>query len=93
MRDGSGVTAHKYLYTFAENNTCTALEAEKSTNPIFSKITSVNAVEGQGLEEQQFEMPIEVFAIQTSDLNGGKTSPADVWKVYSNQNSITEQFN
>ena len=38
-------------------------------------------------------MPIEVFAIQTSDLNGGKTSPADVWKVYSNQNSITEQFN
>ena len=93
VRDGSGVTAHKYLYTFAENKTCTALEAEKSTNPIFSKITSVNAVEGQGLEEQQFEMPIEVFAIQTSDLNGGKTSPADVWKVYSNQNSITEQFN
>ena len=93
VRDGSGVTAHRYLYAFAENNTCTALEANRSTNPIFSQVTSVNAVEGQGLENERFEIPIQVYAIQTSDLNGGKTSPADVWKVYTNQNSITEQFN
>lgn len=93
VRDGSGVAAHKYLYAYARNNACISLEAGKSTNPIFSEITFVNAVEGQGLEEEIFEMPIEVYAIQTSDLDGGKTSPTEVWKVYSNQNSITEQYN
>lgn len=92
VRDSSGVAAHKYLYAYASNNACTPLEANKSTNPVFSKITTVNAIEGQGLEQQLFEMPIEAFAIQTSDLNGGKTAPADVWQVYSNQNSITEKF-
>lgn len=92
VRDGYGVVAHKYLYAFAKENACTALEANKSTNPVFSEVTFVNAIEGQGLEEESFEMPIEVYAIQTSDLDGGKTAPMDVWKVYSNQNSIAEQF-
>lgn len=92
VRDGSGIVAHKYLYAYARNNVCTPLEANKSTNPIFSEITFVNVVEGQRLEEELFEMPIEVYAIQTSDLDGGKTAPLDVWRVYSNQNSITEQF-
>jgi len=93
VRDGSGVIAHRYLYAYAASNVCTALEAGKATTPIFSEVTTVNAIEGQGLEQQKFEMPIHAYAIQTSDLNGGKTAPADVWTVYTNQNSITEKYN
>lgn len=92
VRDGSGVVAHRYLYAYAASNICTALEAGKATTPIFSEVTTVNAIEGQGLEGQKFQMPINVYGIQISDLNGGKTAPADVWSVYAKQNSIVEEF-
>lgn len=92
VRDGSGVIAHRYLYAYAAGNVCTAVEAGKATTSIFSNITTVNAIEGQGLEEQKFQMPIKAYGIQVSDLNGGKTAPADVWSIFAKQNSIAEEY-
>lgn len=92
VKEGGKTAAHKYLYAYASAEACTILEANKATNPIFSQIKTVNAIEGQGLEQMMYEMPIEVYGIQISDLNGGKTSPTEVWKVYANQNSIQETY-
>ncbi len=54
---------------------------EKST-ALFQKITFVNVIEGQGLEEKQLTIPIRALAIQ-SDNTG---TAEEAYKKYINQN-------
>lgn len=87
-----GSSENTYVFAYGSASACTPLKANQTTPVLFkdSKITFLNAVEGQGLEEQEFEIPVEAFGIQTTDLNDktdkqDKTAPADVWSILLNQ--------
>ncbi len=56
-------------------------DGEKST-ALFQKITFVNVIEGQGLEEKELTIPIRAMAIQ-SDNTG---TAVEAYKKYINQN-------
>ncbi|MFQ6806482.1 MAG: TasA family protein [Lachnospiraceae bacterium] len=91
--DEKTVIAHKYLYAYAvAGGDCTVVEPGKTTKKLFTEVTFVNAVEGQGLEEEQFEIAIDAYGIQTTDLNGGVKTPQEVWKVITNQNEVSEVY-
>lgn len=76
---------HTYLYVYGSSAACTALEKDAVTPALFESVVFVNAVEGQGLEDSVKEIVVNAYGIQTSDINGGKTAPADVWSVLSAQ--------
>lgn len=87
-----GTTDNTYVYAYASSTACTRLTAAAKTPSLFKadKITFINIVEGQGLEEETLEMPVEAFGIQTADLNDktdgvDKTSPSAVWNILINQ--------
>lgn len=91
--DGKSVTAHKYLYAYATaGGDCTVLNPGKTTKALFEEVTFVNAVEGQGLEEEKFDIAIDAYGIQTTDLNGGVKTPHEVWNVITNQKEISEVY-
>lgn len=74
-----------YLYVYGTDTECTALEKNTKTSALFNQVTFANIVEDQGLEGETLEIVVNAYGIQTTDINGGKTSPADVWSVLSNQ--------
>lgn len=76
----------EYIYAYGSANAMTALAPNASTVELFDSVTMCNAVEGQGLEESQVEIGVDVYAIQKSDLNGGTVVPAEVLAIYLNQN-------
>lgn len=90
---GQDYKVHYFVY--GTSSECTALPAdagagtENVTPALFDKVKFANVIEGQGLEEQSFDIIVEAYGIQTSDLNGvgeaGKTAPTDVWAVLSTQ--------
>ena len=84
ISDEQGVSAHRYVYAYGTNTACKALKPKESTPPLFDSITLVNAIEGQ-IDETTLEMEIKSYAIQTEDI-GSSHAPADVYKVYVNQN-------
>ena len=86
--EGAGTITHRYVYGTAE--ACTALEAGATTPTLFDTVTFANVVEDQGLEESTQNIVIHAYGIQTSDINGGKTAPADVWTVLHNQLPTTD---
>lgn len=73
------------LYVYGSEAQCKALEVDKKTPPIFQTITFANVIEGQELEETAQNVTVSAYGIQTTDVNGGKTSPEEVWKVLSGQ--------
>ena len=77
----------RYVYAYGSNEACTPLSAGQTTPVLFAdgKIRFLNVIEGQGLEEEMLELPVDAYGIQTVDLDGGKTAPADVWAVLENQ--------
>lgn len=84
---------HEYIYAYATGDaatgTMTALAPEGVTEPVFQSVTMVNAIEGQGLESLQVKIPVDVYAIQSSDLSvsgNGTKVPAEVLNIYLNQN-------
>jgi len=78
----------EYIYGYGSANEMTSLAPNASTPTLFDSVTFCNAIEGQGLERSTVEIPINVYAIQDSDLkvsgNGTKV-PAEVLEVYLNQ--------
>lgn len=90
--DGT-VTAHKYLYAYAPlGENCTVVKPGETTQPLFESVTFVNAVEGQGLENAAFDLEISAYGIQTTDLDGGRETPAQVWGILSNQKELPETY-
>jgi predicted ribosomally synthesized peptide with SipW-like signal peptide len=78
----------EYIYAYGTNAAMTALAPEATTTALFDSITLCNAIEGQGLENTTLDVDVEVYAIQTSDLNGGVVAPAQVLEIYTNQNLV-----
>ncbi len=80
-----------YLYVYGSETECTALAKDATTPAIFEEVTFANVIEDQGLEGTTLEIVVNAYGIQTTDINGGKTAPADVWTVLSNQAPSTEK--
>ena len=101
--DTSGTDKNTYVFAFGTESACTALAKNEETPVLFKNteaagmaeagtvgmITFKNIIEGQGLEDLTLKIPVEAFAIQTTDLTASDAaSPADVWRIINNQNSI-----
>ena len=86
--DTSAAAQNTYVYAYGTEAACKALVAEASTPSLFkeNQITFINVLEGQGLEGNALEIPVEAYGIQTTDLDtDDKTAPADVWQILMNQ--------
>ena len=85
VSDESGKkVAVKHLYAYAG--------AQETTKPLFNQVTFINAMEGQGLEENTYKINIQAYGIQTTDLNGGTKDAAEIWNIITNQRELTERF-
>lgn len=78
-----------HLYAYGTTSACTVLDKGKTTAPLFSKVKFTNAVEGQNLETTTQDITVHAYGIQTTDINGGKNAPSDVWQVIKNQLSAS----
>lgn len=74
-----------YLYVYGTKTECTPLEKGATTAAVFDEVTFADVIEDQGLEGETLQIVVNAYGIQTTDINGGKTAPADVWTVLSNQ--------
>ena len=92
--------SEKKLYAYAdEAGNCIALQPEQTTPTLFDSVTMANIVEGQGIEEQEFQMSMSAYGIQTTSLKGNAlegqenvVSAETIWKIVSNQNEITDVY-
>lgn len=74
-----------YLYVYGTADVCTALAVGSTTPAVFNAVKFANVIEDQSLEGKALEIIVNAYGIQTTNINGGKTAPADVWKVLNNQ--------
>ncbi len=74
-----------YVYAYAKNDAMTALAKDATTPALFDTVTFANVIEDQSLEQSTQNIVINAYGIQTDNINGGTTAPADVWTVVSNQ--------
>ena len=99
MDETAGTATHLYAYgSDAAMKALTKADAETST--LFDHIRFANVVEDEGLEETDLEVVVNAYAIQTTNINDGKTAvdgvnddgqtaPVEVWKVLKTQNPTT----
>ena len=80
-----------HLYAYATDDAMTALAKDATTPAVFDKVIFANIVEDEGLETTTQKIDVKGYAIQTQNVNGGKTAPADVWEVIKNQAPSTEK--
>lgn len=73
-----------HLYVYGTSEVCTELYEEESVT-LYDSVTFVNAVEDEGLEGQTDILTNKAYVIQTTDINGGVTTPDAVWDVLSKQ--------
>jgi len=98
--DTSAVDKNTYVYAYGNADECTALTKGGVTSVLFKnteaadaaepgavgKISFKNVIEGQGLEAVTLEIPVEAYAIQTTDLTSDNVkSPSEVWNILSKQ--------
>lgn len=86
----TGIVTHVYAY--ATNGAMTAVAKDAITTSLFDSVALVNLIEGQKaldgvtpLDPSAAQINIKAYAIQTDNVNGGVTAPADVWTVVNNQ--------
>lgn len=112
--DTSAADVNTYVYAYGTADKCTALAADKTTSVLFKNasgdqienkgavgiITFKNVIEGQGLEESTLKIPVEAYAIQTTDLGTSNTTkPSKVWEILYNQTNpdtvddLTDYYN
>lgn len=84
MTSDGAVTAHRYVYAYGTSTACKALKHGETTPALFDSITLINAIEGQ-IDNATLNMPVKSYAIQTENI-GNSSAPADVYKIYVNQN-------
>lgn len=78
-----------HLYAYGTESACTTLESGEAATELFSTVTFVNAIEDQGLENQEVHIPVKAYAIQTTDLTDDDvTTPDGVWKLVATQNEV-----
>lgn len=80
-----------YLYVYGTVEACTELEVEGTTPALFHTVKFANVVEDQELEGEKLEIVVSAYGVQTSNINGGQTAPADVWMVLENQLPSTDK--
>lgn len=83
----NGTVLHRYVY--GTSTACTPLAKDQTTPTLFDSVKFINVIEGQGLEESTQHIVVNAYGIQTTDINGGVTSPTEVWEVLSNQLPVT----
>lgn len=85
-----------HLYAYGAADAMTAVSAGVTTESVFDYIKFANVVDEQGLEEASLDVVVNSYAIQTTNLNDGKTAldgnnadgkvaPAEVWSVLATQ--------
>lgn len=76
-----------YVFAYGNSTACAVLAPGVTTKePLFNSVTFCNAVENQGLEEQDITVQVDAYAIQTTDLTASdKTAPSDVWAILNAQ--------
>lgn len=89
--DGQTYKVHTYVWGSAE--ACTALAKTATTGTLFDSIKFINVIEGEGLEETQLDVIVDAYGIQTTDINGDKTAPLDVWAVLQKQTPTVDSVN
>ena len=80
-------SSYVYAYTEDSNHLC-KLKPGETTTVLFknNKIHLINIVEGQGIQEKQFNIPIIAYAIQAENITASDTDdPSEVWTVICNQ--------
>lgn len=81
----------EYIYAWGSATEMTKLAAGGKTAPLFNSVTMCNAIEGQGLENSDVLIDINLYAIQTEDLDRafgeteGTKVPEDVYSIYAEQ--------
>lgn len=78
-----GYVTYVFAYGAADAMTVVAKDAETAT--LFDAVTFANIIEGQNYEGTNLTINVKAYGIQTTNINGGKTAPADVWTVVNNQ--------
>ena len=83
-----------YLYAYGNNDNMTALVKDATTATLFDCVKFANVVDGQNIEATTQNVVVKAYAIQTTNINDGKTAldgnnddgkvtPAEVWSVIS----------
>ena len=83
-----------YLYAYGAIDEMTALAKDATTTTLFDYVKFANVVDGQGLEGTIQNVTVKAYAVQTTNINDGKSvldgnngdgkvTPADVWAVVS----------
>lgn len=87
------VEGRKHLYAYAdENGKCRKVNPEGVTEPLFDKVQFVNALEGQGLENETFQMDITSYGIQTEHIGDDWENAEKIWSVLANQKELKEMY-
>ena len=89
VKDANTMTVTR-TYAYGSETAMTALSADATTPTLFDTVTFANIVEDQNLENTSKEIVINAYGIQSENINGGKTAPADVWTVVQNQAPATD---
>ena len=90
-----------YAYTGESKSTMEPLAVDASTPALFDYVRFANIVEDQMIESKSFNVVIDAFGIQTTNLNDGKTvldgsnidgisTPKEVWDILKTQNPSVE---
>lgn len=88
-----GQTYKVHTYVWGTDEACTAVAKDATTGSLFDSIKFINVIEGEGLEETQLDVIVDAYGIQTTDINGDKTKPADVWAVLHAQTPTVDSVN
>ena len=92
---------HLYAYTGESVSMMAPLAVDASTPALFDYVRFANVVEDQKIESKSFNVVIDAFGIQTTNLNDGKTAldgsntdgvstPKEVWNILKTQNPSVE---
>lgn len=71
----------KYVYAYSKDGELTPLKPEDTTTTIFDFIQFEDVIEDEGLEDTKLDVVVKAYGIQTDNIDGGKTSPEDVWPI------------
>ena len=80
--NGDGTITHVYAY--GSGSAMTALSAGESTTALFDEVKVLNFVEGSDFTQDEQNITVKGYAIQTTDI-GDSTSPSAIWEFVSNQ--------
>lgn len=95
INETAGTVTH--LYAYGSDTELKAVAKDTETTTLFDYVRFANVVEDEGLEGTNLDIVVNAYAIQTTNINDGKTeidgdnadgktSPSEVWSVLYTQN-------